>query len=179
MKTTLDRIDFEIIRLLQKDARLSNKEIAAHVGLAQSSCLLRIQRLRDNRVLGGAHADVSPDALGIALQALVAVRLRQHSRQQVQAFWSHVNGLPEVLAAYHLTGAHDFLLHVAARDARHLRDFAMDDLATRKEVEHLETSLIVDFARNPVFPNYAAPPETSSGAQGEPSATARKRKGKQ
>lgn len=163
MRTTLDRIDFEIIRLLQKDARLSNKEIAAAVGLAQSTCLLRIQRLRESGVIGGAHTDVSPDALGINLQALVAVRLRQHSRRQVQAFWSHVNRLPEVLAAYHLTGAHDFLLHVAVRDARHLRDFAMDDLSTRKEVEHLETSLIVDFARNPVFPSYAQPGDQLPG----------------
>ncbi len=169
MKTTLDRIDFDILALLQKDARLSNKELAVSVGLAQSTCLLRIQRLRQLGFLGTAHAEVSPEAVGVGLQALVAVRLRQHRRPQVQAFWAHVNRLPEVLAAYHLTGAHDFLLHVAVRDARYLRDFAMDALSTRPEVEHLETSLIVDFARNPVLPVFAQPgdPIMTAGTRGD------------
>jgi len=164
----LDRIDFEIIDILQKDARLSNKEIAGRVGLAQSTCLLRIQRLREAGVLRGAYADVSPDALGVGLQALVAVRLRQHSRRQVQAFWSRVTRLPEVLSAYHLTGKHDFMLHVAVRDARHLRDLAMDSLATLPQVEHLETSLIVDFARNPAFPNYARREEEAAKTKRRP-----------
>lgn len=150
----LDRTDCEIIDLLQKNARLSNKELAAAVGLAPSSCLARTQRLRSEGILRGARADVDPAALGVGLQALIAVQLRQHSRSQVKAFWKHVLGLPEVLSVFHVAGAHDFQVHVAVRDAHHLRDLALDAFTTRPEVAHIQTSLIFEWARGQVMPNY-------------------------
>ena len=152
----LDRIDFALIELLQKDARLSNKELAAAVGLAPSSCLARVQHLRTEGVLKGAHAEVNPDALGIGLQALIAVQLRQHSRVQVKAFWKHMMGLPEVLTVFHVAGTHDFQVHVAVRDAHHLRDLALDAFTTRREVAHIQTSLIFECAKGNVMPNYKA-----------------------
>jgi hypothetical protein len=54
-------------------------------------------------------------------------------------------------------GAQDFLVHVSMRDANHLRDFAFDAFTTRAEVAHLETSLIFEFLRNPVLPDYSQP----------------------
>ncbi|WP_257303298.1 Lrp/AsnC family transcriptional regulator [Geothrix campi] len=150
----LDRIDCDILTLLQKDARLSNKELAAAVGLAPSSCLARVQRLRSEGVLRGAHAEVDPQALGVGLQALIAVQLRQHSRAQVKAFWKHALGLPEVLSVFHVAGTHDFQVHVAVRDAHHLRDLALDAFTTRSEVAHIQTSLIFEWAKGQVMPNY-------------------------
>ena len=156
-----DRIDFEILAALQNDGRLTNKELAAKVGLAPSSCLERVRRLRESGALRGSHADVDPAALGIGLQALVAVRLKQHSRDVVEAFRAYVRTLPEVSAVYHVGGAQDFLVHVAVRDANHLRDFAFDAFTTRAEVAHLETSLIFEFLRNPVLPDYSQPARPS------------------
>ena len=153
----LDRIDCELIEHLQNDARLSNKELASAVGLAPSSCLARVQRLRSEGVLKGAHAEVDPDALGVGLQALIAVQLRQHSRAQVKAFWKHVLSLPEVLMVLHVAaGTHDFQVHVAVRDAHHLRDLALDAFTTRPEVAHIQTSLIFECAKGKVMPNYRA-----------------------
>ena len=152
----LDRIDCDILNLLQKDARLSNKELAGAVGLAPSSCLARVQRLRSEGVLKGAHAEVDPQALGVGLQALIAVQLRQHSRAQVKAFWKHALGLPEVLAVFHVAGTHDFQVHVAVRDAHHLRDLALDAFTTRPEVAHIQTSLIFEWAKSALMPNYRA-----------------------
>lgn len=158
MKIELDRIDDAILELFQKNARITNKELAAAVGLAPSSCLSRVQRLRAEGILGEAHARVAPEAMGIGLQALVAVRLRQHSRQQVKAFWKHALGLPEVLAVFHLSGAQDFLVQVAVRDAAHLRDLALDAFTARPEVAHLETSVLFDQAVKPVLPNLKVMP---------------------
>ena len=153
----LDRIDCGIIDLFQKDARLSNKELAAAVGLAPSSCLARVQRLRAEGVIKGAHLEVDPEALGIGLQALIAVQLREHSRARVKAFWKHVLGLPEVLAVFHVAGTHDFQVHVAVRDAHHLRDLALDAFTTRAEVAHIQTSLIFEWAKSQRLPNYRHP----------------------
>lgn len=153
----IDRIDFELIELLQNNARLSNKELAAAVGLAPSSCLARVQRLRAEGVLRGAHTEVDPEALGVGLQALIAVQLRQHSRAKVKAFWKHALALPEVLAVFHVAGLHDFQVHVAVRDAHHLRDLALDAFTTRPEVAQIQTSLIFEWAKGHRMPNYLQP----------------------
>ena len=162
----LNRIDFAILAALQNDARLSNKQLAAHVGLAPSSCLERVRRLRAAGVLTGFRALVEPRALGIAMQALVFVRLARHARKQVKAFRQHALSLPETVD--HVAGQHDFIVHVGVRDANHLRDVAMDAFTSRREVARIETHLIFEHAPKPQLPVLTAladgrhPPEGRS-----------------
>ena len=78
LRMSLDRTDFGILSLLQNNASLSNKQIAAAVGLAPSSAHERLKRLRDEGVLRGTHADVDPKAMGIGLEALFFVELSKH-----------------------------------------------------------------------------------------------------
>ncbi|MHA7815108.1 MAG: Lrp/AsnC family transcriptional regulator [Pseudohaliea sp.] len=138
----LDETDFEILRQLQNNARLSNKALAGRVGLAPSTTLVRTRQLERAGIIRGYHATLDPAALGIGLQALIAVRLREHTAADVAAFQDYVLGLPEVMRFYHVAGANDFLVHVGVRDPEALRDFAMNALTTRPEVAHLETGLI-------------------------------------
>lgn len=150
----IDRIDSEILRSLQKNARLSNKELASGIGLAPSSTLERVRRLFEDGTLRGAHAEVDPEALGIGLQALIAVRLARHSRSEVKAFQEQTLERPEVVRVYHLAGATDFLVHVAVRDPEHLREVVLDAFTARAEVAHVETSLIFDHHRANALPDY-------------------------
>lgn len=152
--TPLDPLDIEILRALQANARLPNKALAQRVGVAPSTCLERVRRLVATGVLRGFHAEVSKEALGIGLQAMIAVRLRQHSREMVEGFRRHALARPEVLAVYHVAGATDFLVHVAVQDADHLRDLAMDAFTTRPEVARLETNLIFEYSPTRELPNY-------------------------
>jgi DNA-binding Lrp family transcriptional regulator len=155
----LDRTDFALIRLLRKNARMPNKDLAEAVGIAPSTALERVRRLRNEHAILGYHAEVAPAAVGIALQAMVAVRLARHSRALVESFHDHLMALPEVLSFYHLAGADDFLVHVGVRDSDHLRDFALSAFTEREEVAHIETRLIFEFRRNPELPVYAKPEE--------------------
>lgn len=155
----LDRTDFALIRLLRKNARMPNKDLAEAVGIAPSTALERVRRLRSEHAILGYHAEVAPAAVGIALQAMVAVRLARHSRALVESFHDHLMALPEVLSFYHLAGADDFLVHVGVRDSDHLRDFALSAFTEREEVAHIETRLIFEFRRNPELPVYAKPEE--------------------
>ena len=152
--SSLDRIDFEIIGHLQNDARIANKVLADRVGLAPSTCLERVRRLRQLGVLQGAHEDIDRHALGVGLEAMIFVRLANHTRNQFDHFQGHIRGLAEVLAVYHVSGEHDFLVHVAVRDADHLRDLAMDSFTTQPEVAQLETHLIFSRWRNWQVPNF-------------------------
>jgi DNA-binding Lrp family transcriptional regulator len=143
----LDRIDRELVVALQTNARMSNKELAELVGLAPSTCLERLRRLRTRGVVRGFHADVDPVLLGRPIQAIIAVRLRVHSRELIDEFYEHVLELPETVAVFHVGGADDYLVHVAVSDTGHLRDLVVDDFTARSEVEHVETRLIFEHRR--------------------------------
>lgn len=152
----LDRTDCAIVRELQKNARIQNKTLADRVGIAESTCLKRVRGLRDRGVVTGYHADVRPEALGVGLQAMVAVQLKTHSQTAVENFQDAVRRRPEVVALYHLGGRTDFLLHVAVRDPEHLRDVILTTFTEREEVEQVETSLIFEreqMAEWPIYPD--------------------------
>ena len=154
MKRTLDRIDYEILALLRNNARISNKEIAKEVGLAASTCLVRIRLLQNSGVITGFQAEIDPACLGVGIQAMIAVRLIRHFKPDVDAFRQHALSLPEVVRLYHVAGPIDFLIHVWARDSDHLRDLAMTAFTSRKEVSHIETELIFEHIRNPELPSF-------------------------
>ena len=148
---SLDRIDRAILGELQQNARLTNKELASRVGLAESSCLERVRRLTSAGVLRGFHAEVDARALGVGLQALIAIRLTRHSRAVVESFRQSMLALPAAVSVFHVAGANDFLVHVAVGDTDELRDLVLSEFTARPEVAHVETSLIYEHARNVRF----------------------------
>jgi DNA-binding Lrp family transcriptional regulator len=154
MDTHLDRIDFEILGQLQNDARLSNKELAARVHLAPSSCLERVRRLFRIGAITGTHAAVEPRVLGIEMQAMVAVRLQVHAADLSTKFFDEVSAHRAVIAVYYVAGAIDFQVHVAVRDTEALRRLVGEFISARPGVAHVETSLIFDYRRTPVLPRY-------------------------
>lgn len=151
----LDRTDRDLIALLQEDARRSNKELAGLVGIAPSTCSERLRRLEEEGVVRGAHAAVDPGALGIGLEAMIAVRLRRHGESEVATFRRHALALDEVIAVFHVTGPTDFLVHVVVRDAAHLRDLAVSAFTAWPEVGHIETSLVFEHVAKPALPDLA------------------------
>ncbi len=153
----LDATDLTLLAALQEDGAMRNVELASRVGLAPSSCLERVRRLRRLGVLRGVHAEVEPSALGIGLRAFVRVQIRRHGRKEVEGFQEHALSLSEVVAVHHLTGEDDFLLEVAVRDPAHLRDLAVDGFATRPEVGRIQTSLLFSSVRKPSLPCWREP----------------------
>jgi DNA-binding Lrp family transcriptional regulator len=145
----VDDIDRAILELLAADARITNQRLAERVGVAPSTALSRLRGLRERGVIRGFHAELNLAALGRPLQALIAVRLAAHARKQIDAFTAAVRELPGVLMVFHLAGATDYLVWVAARDTQDLRDFVVDHLATHPAVAHAETSLIYEHSRGP------------------------------
>ncbi len=150
----MDRIDFEIIRQLQNDGRISNKSLAAKVGLAPSTCFERVKQLRTEGVINGVHADIQPKVLGVGLEAMYFIGLVKHSRALVETLQLEIEQMEEVRSVYLVSGQYDFLVHVAVRDTEHLRNLALDAFTIRPEVARIETVLIFDHQRNFTLPNY-------------------------
>ena len=149
----LDKTDEKIIRILQNNARLSNKQIAAEVGIAESTCSERMRKLQRKKIFFGFHAFVDSSKLGTNIEAMVAIKLTKNTKDVVEDFKNSMFLLSEVVNVYHLAGQVDFLLYIAVRDKDHLRNFVMDHI-TKDYVKSLETSLIYDFSQNPLFPIY-------------------------
>jgi DNA-binding Lrp family transcriptional regulator len=145
----MDDLDAEIIRLLQSDARQSNRELARTLGIAPSTCLERVRSLTRRGVITGYHAEIAPGALNRGVQAMVSVQIRPLSRTVIDAFKEFAGGLPEVLSVFVLAGGDDFLLHVGVRDLERLHAFLTDHVAKRREVTGFRTSVIFQQVRNP------------------------------
>ena len=141
---SLDATDRALLRALSANARVTGSELAAMAGIAQSTVAQRLRRLQHDGYLKGSHADIDLAALGVTLQALIAVKLVKHVRTEVDAFRQAAPTWPGVLALFHMGGADDYLLHVAARSAEDLRQFVLTYLAGHPAVAHTETNLIFE-----------------------------------
>jgi DNA-binding Lrp family transcriptional regulator len=144
----MDELDSGIIRLLQTDARLSNRELARQLGVAPSTCLERVRALTRRGVIRGYHADIDPAALNRSVQAMIMVQVRPLSRAVIDAFKQSSAALPEVLSVFVLAGGDDFLLHVAVQDLDHLHGFLLDRLSKRREISGFRTSVIFQQVHN-------------------------------
>lgn len=143
----LDETDLHILQILRRDGRATNKDIAAAVGIPQSTCLLRIKRLVDSRIIRGFHADIDTAKLGLPLQAMVSVQLKTHTREENDRFLRKATRLPGVLSTSLMAGDDDYLLHVAAPDPEALSNFVLDSVTSDAGVAGSHTRLVFKHVR--------------------------------
>ncbi|WP_060915801.1 Lrp/AsnC family transcriptional regulator [Microbacterium oleivorans] len=147
----LDEVDRAIVEALAADARLTNAEIAARVGVAASTAHARTRALVDRGVITGFHASVDQRIAGAGLQAIVHVTLRPGSRHEsITEFAHEVRGLPQVIQMFFLGGSDDFLIHIAVADSSDVRAFVVEHLSAQRSVANTRTSIIFDYHRNRV-----------------------------
>ena len=106
----MDAIDRKIVAILQDDASLSLAQIAHRVGLSQSPCWKRIQRLEKERVILKRVALLDPVKLGVGMTVFVTLRAGEHTEKWLENFSAAVRKMPEVVEFYRITGDIDYLL---------------------------------------------------------------------
>jgi Lrp/AsnC family leucine-responsive transcriptional regulator len=140
----LDKTDRRIVDALQRDGRLSVTELAEKVGLSPTPCARRIRNLEASGLIQGYAAIVDPKRLGQSIQAIVQIKLEQHSDEIVERFRRTLLERPEVLACYVMTGEMDFLLHVIVRDIEALSNFTMRRLLRTEGVRDVRSSIVLE-----------------------------------
>jgi Lrp/AsnC family transcriptional regulator, leucine-responsive regulatory protein len=110
----MDRIDREILRALESDARISYKDLAERVSLSANSVADRVRRLRERGVIRGFTTNIDPGVFGLTLRALIEVKLE--SGTTAVQFESRAAATPGVIRAFVTTGRYDWVLEVLARD---------------------------------------------------------------
>ena len=112
----MDKIDRNILKLLQEDSTLSTADIAEQVGLSTTPCWRRIQRLEESGVIRKRVALLSRDKLNLGVNVFVAVKTNQHNWQWLAKFSEAVSQFPEVVEFYRMAGESDYLLRVVVPD---------------------------------------------------------------
>jgi DNA-binding Lrp family transcriptional regulator len=141
----LDSVDRALLLELQKDARQTNKALAAKVGVAPSTCLERVRELRARGVVTGFRAEIDPAAIGRPMEAILSIQQRGEEREETEKLFADLAALPETVRAMALTGTTDFIVHVAVRDMSQMRDLVWG-LIERKEVGRVQSSLVFERA---------------------------------
>ena len=139
----LDKVDFQILDILQREGRISNAELARRIELSQPATHARLKRLEKSGIIRTYMALLDREMLGFEMLCFVHVTLAKHSSTNVKNFHSHVENMPEVIECYHVTGDYDYLLKVVMRHRRDLEDFLVDNLSRISGVGRVHTSLVL------------------------------------
>ncbi|WP_188316695.1 Lrp/AsnC family transcriptional regulator [Solihabitans fulvus] len=146
-QAALSEQEVRILRALADDARTTNAALAESVGIPASTCLMRVQGLRERDVVRGFHADVDRRALGLGLEVLVAVELAEQSSAATGRFLAACRTLDRVMAAMQVSGDHHYLLQVYAASTDELLATVIAPLEALPEVRRTNTTIVFEHWR--------------------------------
>ncbi|MEO1136321.1 MAG: Lrp/AsnC family transcriptional regulator [Pseudomonadota bacterium] len=139
----IDDIDKKLLSLLQRDARLTNAELAEKTGLSLSAAHRRVKQLETAGVITGYTANVSRATLGLNVLVFVFVKLESHAEDRLAAFETQVNLIDEVVSCSAISGGGDYLLQVVARDMDGYADVALKRIARLPGVKDSSSSFVL------------------------------------
>ncbi|WP_174297823.1 Lrp/AsnC family transcriptional regulator [Sphingomonas bacterium] len=142
-----DRIDRQIMALLQDDGRMTNVDLAERVGLTAPPCLRRVRALEEAGAIRGYHAELDAGRLGFPITVFAMVSLQSQAERDLAAFEEHVATIPEVRECHMLNGEIDFILKIVAHDLRTFQDILTTHLTPAPNVASVKTSLTIRTAK--------------------------------
>src|SRR3982751_98479 len=136
----LDRYDIAILDELQRDARLSNTELAARIGISAAPTWRRVKWLEDQGFITGYRAEIDRRRIGLGVLAFVRVDAERNNADATRALEAAMRAMPEVIACHYISGAGTFELHVVATDLDAFSRWSMQTLFKLPNVKDLHTS---------------------------------------
>lgn len=143
MMEVLDETDLQILRTLQKNAKLTTKELADKVHLTPTPVFERQKRLERRGYIKKYVAVLDADKMGLGLQVFCKVKLKQINHEIADAFTRRILRIPEVTECYNTSGAYDYLLKVRARDMKQYQDFVLNKLGDIESLSSIESTFVM------------------------------------
>ncbi|WP_310644468.1 Lrp/AsnC family transcriptional regulator [Limnohabitans sp.] len=137
---TLDKFDIAILSELQRDARLTNAELAQRVGLSAAPCWRRVRMLEEEGYITGYRAELNRQMLGLGVLAFVRLDAERNSGDVTQVLEAAIRQIPEIVSCHYISGTGTFELQVVSRDLHTFSQFARDVLINLPHVKDLHTS---------------------------------------
>jgi Lrp/AsnC family leucine-responsive transcriptional regulator len=149
----IDRRDRDILRVLQRDGRLSNQALAEQTHQSATPCWRRVRQLEASGVIRGYRAVLDRHKLGYGVMAFVQISIDRHSEAEAKRFEKEVQALEEVHACFAVTGEADFLLQVVARDLDAFAEFALKRVRRLPGIKSMNTLFVLrEMTEFPVLP---------------------------
>ena len=142
-RPALDRVDYRILDLVQREGALPVAEVAARTGLSTTTCWRRLQHLEQSGVIRGRVAVLDRAALGLDVTIFAHVKLSSQGRDAIAAFAEAIRERPEVLDCYTTMGEWDFMLRIVTRDIKAYEAFYLDHLSKLPNVQSINSSVTV------------------------------------
>lgn len=139
----LDKFDISILEALQQDARISLAELSARVGLTSSPCWTRVKRMEEAGVIEGYSVRVNAAAVGLSDTVIVHVTLDSHSDEALFNFGRALEGIPEVLEAFLVSGDYDYFIRIAVSDTRDYERLLRERLYKIPGIRHSKSSFVL------------------------------------
>ena len=143
MAEILDEIDLQILKTLQKNAKLTTKELAEAVHLTPTPVFERQKRLEKHGYIKKYVAVLDPEKLGQGLQVYCKVKLKQINHEIADAFVRKIQRIPEVTECYNTSGSYDYLLKVRAHDMNQYQEFVLNKLGEIESLASIESTFVM------------------------------------
>jgi len=143
MTAPIDETDLQILKTLQKNAKLTTKELADAVHLTPTPVFERQKRLERQGYIKKYAAILDPEKLGLGLVVFCKVKLKQINHEIADAFTRRIMRIPEVTECYNTSGAYDYLLKVRARDMKQYQEFVLTKLGDIESVSSIESTFVM------------------------------------
>jgi DNA-binding Lrp family transcriptional regulator len=144
----IDRYNDQILRILQKDGRITNIDLADRVGLSPSACLRRVQELEKSGIISGYRAVLDYEVLGKGFSAYIAIGLADHTMPSQLAFEKAMQDADEVRECHNITGAIEYLVRIEVADIAAYKIFHADVLGALPQVNSITTYVVMDSPKN-------------------------------
>lgn len=144
MTEKLDKVDLQILRTLQENARLTTKELAAQVSLSSTPVFERLKRLEREGYIKKYIAVLDADKLNQGFVVFCNVKLRRMNKDIAMEFTCIIQNMPEVTECYNISGSYDYLLKIHAPNMKYYQEFIINVLGTIDSLGSLESMFVMD-----------------------------------
>lgn len=144
----MDDADKRLLAAVQRDAAVSQTDLAEDAGVSASQVSRRLAKLKEEGVLRGIVGVLDPKRAGLTCSAIIRVRLRDHAAANVREFRNLVERMNEVTLCVMTTGETDYLIKVVARDLPHFQEIVQSKLLRCAAIAHMESSIILEHLKD-------------------------------
>jgi len=142
-KFKLDNIDRNILKILQRNGRITNSQLSKDIGLSPAPTLERVKKLEQTGFIASYHAVLNREKLGLGVTTFVMVSLKQHNKETIEKFIKAIDTLEEVIECHHTTGTGDFILKVVSEDISGYQKLMLEEISNIEVIADMQSMVIL------------------------------------
>jgi DNA-binding Lrp family transcriptional regulator len=144
----LDTLDKKILEKLQRNAKITNAQLAKEIGLSPAPTLERVKKLELSGLITPYHAEVNPEKLGLGVAVYLQASLQGSNRELIKSFTAKIEKIPEVVECHQVTGTSDFLIKIMTKDIKTYNDLILNTFIDIVEIGNMQSMVVLSTFKN-------------------------------